>query len=191
MELIFATNNQNKVTEIQAKLNDGFYLKSLKDIGFYSEIPEDFETLEENAEQKADTIYKVTGKNCFADDTGLLVDELNGEPGVFSARYAGEHCNSKDNIYKLIKNLNGNENRNAHFKTIICLILDGEKHFFTGIAEGEITENVSGEEGFGYDPIFKPKGFDKTFAEMSMAEKNKISHRAKAFDKMIEFLKEK
>ena len=188
MELIFATNNPNKVTEIQQKLNDRYTIKSLRDIGFDDDIPEDFETLKENAEVKADTIYKITGKNCFADDTGLEVDALNGEPGVYSARYAGIHGDAKANMKKLLQNLDGVENRTARFKTVICLILNGEKFFFEGIAEGEITKEESGAEGFGYDPIFKPKSYNITFAEMPLTEKNKISHRAKAFEKMLSHL---
>jgi XTP/dITP diphosphohydrolase len=188
MELIFATNNPNKVTEIQQKLNERYIIKSLRDIGFDDDIPEDFETLKENAEVKADTIYKITGKNCFADDTGLEVDALNGEPGVYSARYAGIHGDAKANMKKLLQNLDGVENRTARFKTVICLILNGEKFFFEGIAEGEITKEESGAEGFGYDPIFKPKSYNITFAEMPLDEKNKISHRAKAFEKMLAHL---
>jgi XTP/dITP diphosphohydrolase len=189
MELIFATNNPNKVTEIQQKLNERYIIKSLKDIGFDDDIPEDFETLKENAEVKADTIYKITGKNCFADDTGLEVDALNGEPGVYSARYAGKHGDAKANMKKLLQNLDGVENRAARFKTVIYLILNGEKFFFEGIAEGEITKEESGGEGFGYDPIFKPKSYNITFAEMPLTEKNKISHRAKAFEKMLNYLR--
>jgi XTP/dITP diphosphohydrolase len=188
MELIFATNNPNKVTEIQQKLNERYIIKSLRDIGFDDDIPEDFETLKENAEVKADTIYKITGKNCFADDTGLEVDALNGEPGVYSARYAGIHGDAKANMKKLLQNLDGIEKRAAKFKTVICLILNGEKFFFEGIAEGEITKEESGAEGFGYDPIFKPKSYNITFAEMPLDEKNKISHRAKAFEKMLAHL---
>jgi len=187
--LVFATHNPNKAKEIGAKLNNMFIVKSLSDIGFTHEIPEDFETLRENAEQKAETIFKATGEDCFADDTGLEVDALNGAPGVFSARYAGKDANSEKNINKLLTELQGVSNRTARFRTVICLIKQGEKHFFEGIAEGEILMAKTGNEGFGYDPVFKPKGFDVSFAEMSLQEKNAISHRALAFEKMLNFLK--
>ncbi|MFY0675459.1 MAG: RdgB/HAM1 family non-canonical purine NTP pyrophosphatase [Bacteroidia bacterium] len=190
MELIFATNNSNKAKEIQQKVSKPYIIKSLKDIGFNEDIPEDYFTLKENAEVKADTIFNLTGKNCFADDTGLEVDALNGEPGVFSARYAGEHGNSLANIEKLLNELGDIENRTARFRTVICIIFNGEKLFFEGIAEGSITKELHGIEGFGYDPIFIPKGHEKTFAQMPIAKKNKISHRAKAFEKMLAFLKE-
>ncbi|MGB0429539.1 MAG: RdgB/HAM1 family non-canonical purine NTP pyrophosphatase, partial [Bacteroidia bacterium] len=188
MELVLATHNPNKVKEIQSKLSHSFTLKSLSDIGFDKEIPEDFDTLRQNAEQKADTIYKAIGKSCFADDTGLLVNALNGAPGVYSARYAGEHCNSNDNINKLLKKLDGVGNRSAHFETVICLILNNKKYFFEGRAEGVITLERSGADGFGYDPIFLPNGYTQTFAEMSMNQKNRISHRAKAFTKLLAFI---
>ena len=188
MELIFATHNKNKVNEIEQKLDGKFLVKGLTDINYHVEIPEDFDTLKENAAQKAETIFNETGKNCFADDTGLEVDALNGAPGVFSARYAGKHGDSKANIKKLLQNLKGVENRSARFKTVICIILNGEKHFFEGIAEGEITLEECGKEGFGYDPIFKPVGHNVTFAEMTLYDKNLISHRAKAFNQMLSFL---
>lgn len=188
MELVLATHNPNKVKEIQSKLSHSFTLKSLSDIGFDKEIPEDFDTLRQNAEQKADTIYKAIGKSCFADDTGLLVNALNGAPGVYSARYAGEHCNSNDNINKLLNKLEGVGNRSAHFETVICLILNNKKYFFEGRAEGVITLERSGADGFGYDPIFLPNGYTQTFAEMSMNQKNRISHRAKAFTKLLAFI---
>lgn len=188
MELIFATNNQNKVKEIRQKISGGYEILSLKDIGFTEDIPEDFETLKENAEVKAETIFKLTGKNCFADDTGLEVDALNGEPGVYSARYAGVHGDSEANMKKLLHLLEKSKNRAARFRTVICLIVNRHKLFFEGVAEGEITIRKSGAEGFGYDPIFKPIGYEITFAEMPLAEKNKLSHRAKAFEKMLSYL---
>lgn len=189
MKLVFATNNQNKVNEIKSLLGEGVEILSLKDIGCNEELPETQETLEGNALQKARYVADNYHVNCFADDTGLEIESLNGAPGVYSARYAGEQCTAEDNMTKILAELEGKENRKAKFRTIVALILKGEEHSFEGIINGSITLNKSGSDGFGYDPIFQPNGFDGTFSEMSMAEKNAISHRGKAVAKLIEFLK--
>lgn len=188
MELVFATNNQHKLGEIQNLLGNQIKLLSLKDISFFEEIPEDYDTLKENALQKATYIYDRFKFNCFADDTGLEIDYLKGAPGVFSARYAGLTCSSEDNVIKVLTEMNGVENRKARFRTVIALILDGEKYFFEGIVDGEILLENHGVGGFGYDPIFRPLGYDKSFAEMNMDEKNNISHRARATKKLVDFL---
>lgn len=188
MELIFASHNENKVKEIRSVLPNSIQLLSLNDIGFHEEIAETGSTLEENAQIKAETIYKQTGKNVFADDSGLFVEALNGEPGVYSSRYAGTG-NSKDNILKLLKELNGKTNRNAAFKTVFCVIIKGKTEFLKGEIHGEIIKQEKGLEGFGYDPVFIPDGFDKTFAEMKSEQKNQISHRTKAVQKLINFIK--
>jgi XTP/dITP diphosphohydrolase len=188
MKLLFATHNQNKVVEIAPLVPQFFEIVSLHDIGFQEDIPETASTLEGNSILKAETIFKKTGLNCFADDTGLEVDALNGAPGVFSARYAGEQKNAQDNMNKLLLELKGKQNRNARFRTVICLILSGEKYLFEGIIEGQIETKYMGTNGFGYDPIFTPKGHHHTFAEMTLAEKSKISHRSLAFDQLIGFL---
>lgn len=190
-ELVFATNNPNKLIEVQQMLGDKFRLLSLQDINLIEEIPEDHDTLEKNALQKAWHIYSKTGLNCFADDTGLEVETLNGRPGVYSARYAGEAKNPKDNIEKLLLELKGASNRNARFRTVIALIIGGKKHLFEGIVNGKIIESEKGVDGFGYDPIFQPDGFSLTFAEMDLLQKNRISHRALAVNNLIEFLKVK
>ncbi|MDP1726934.1 MAG: RdgB/HAM1 family non-canonical purine NTP pyrophosphatase [Bacteroidota bacterium] len=187
MKVIFASHNKNKTREIASLLHGLIQVYSLEDIGFFEEIMETGSTLEKNALIKAQTIYKHTGMNCFADDTGLMVDALNGQPGVHSARYAGEQKSSADNLIKLLEKLKGKENRKAYFKTIICLILKGKVHYFEGILPGKITQEMSGKEGFGYDPIFIPAGFSKTLAEMTLEEKNAISHRAIAFKAMRNF----
>lgn len=186
--IIFATGNSNKVKEIQALIGDKYDILSLKDVNCTEEIPETSDTLIGNAIQKAEYVYNRFGKDCFADDTGLMVKALNGEPGVYSARYAGDAKNSGDNMNLLLQKLSSEKNRTAKFQTAICLIQGGEQHIFLGEVEGEITTTKSGNEGFGYDPIFLPTGYDKTFAEMSLIEKNKISHRAKAVNKLIDFL---
>lgn len=186
--LVFATNNDNKVKEIRAVLGSLFQIITLKEAGILIDIPEPYHTLEENARAKSSTIYNLTGKNCFAEDTGLEVAALHGEPGVRSARYAGDQANFSQNIDKLIQNLHGEEDRSARFRTVISLILDGKEHQFEGICSGFITEQLSGQEGFGYDPVFIPDGGRKTFAEMSMEEKNSFSHRRKAVDKLTSFL---
>jgi XTP/dITP diphosphohydrolase len=188
MELIFATQNPNKAIEINAKLGTAFSIVDLKKLNITEEIPETSDTLEGNALQKARYVYKKTKRNCFADDTGLEVEALNGEPGVLSARYAGLQKNANNNMDLLLKNLEGKTNRNAQFRTVIALIIDGQEHLFEGIAKGKIVEHKQGSEGFGYDPIFVPEGYTTTFAEMSLEQKNTLSHRAKAFDKMKAYL---
>ena len=189
--LIFASGNPNKAKEIQAALPENFFVITMKEAGFYSDIPEPYNTLEENAQHKARTVASALNENCFSEDTGLETDALGGAPGVKSARYAGEEANDKKNIEKLLLELGSNPLRNARFKTVIVLILDGEEYFFTGICEGKITTSVSGSGGFGYDPVFIPEGAERTFAEMTLEEKNSFSHRKKALSKMIAFLKEK
>jgi XTP/dITP diphosphohydrolase len=189
MNLIFATNNQNKAKEIETLLPPKFSVQSLKDIGFNEDIPETADTIEGNALLKARFIFGRFGGNCFADDTGLEVEALNGEPGVYSARYAGEACDAKANMEKLLQELKGQGNRNARFKTVIALILNGREYLFEGIINGVITEEERGERGFGYDPVFMPEGYSITFAEMELQEKNLISHRGIAVRKMVEFFK--
>lgn len=187
-ELVIATNNQHKVEEIRRALGNKIKLISLKDLGCREEIPEDGTTLKENAYQKAKYIWDKYNKNCFADDTGLMVEALDGAPGVYSARYAGEHCSFDDNIDLLLENMEGKTNRNACFATVICLIQDGEPVYFEGKCEGCILTERYGRGGFGYDPIFMPKDYGESFAEISMEEKNKISHRGKATEKLIKHL---
>ena len=189
IKLLFATHNKNKLKEISSSLDHRFNLLSLSDVNFQDEIPEDFQTLQENAEQKARTVQKATKLDCFADDTGLEVDALQGRPGVYSARYAGEPSSSERNMAKLLDELKTSTQRSAQFRTVICLLFKGSKYFFEGKVEGEILLHQTGKDGFGYDPIFKPQGYSKSFAEMSLVEKNKISHRARAFKKMLDFLK--
>lgn len=188
MKILFATANKNKANEISRLLPSNIELLTLNDIELNEEIPETSDTIEGNALQKTRYIANRFAINCFADDTGLEVFSLGGEPGVHSARYAGEHRSDADNISLLLENLSSKTDRNARFKTVISLYLNNQFYEFTGIAEGEIIDQQRGESGFGYDPIFVPKGSNKTFAEMSMDEKNAISHRAKAFEKLIEFL---
>lgn len=190
MKLVFATNNKNKIKEIKLLLDNSLEILSLEDIGCLEDIPETADTIEGNAIQKARYVFDKYGYNCFADDTGLEIEALNGEPGIYSARYAGEQKNAEDNMNKVLKKLDGIENRSAQFKTVIALIINGETTCFEGIAEGEMTNKKSGSEGFGYDPIFKPKGFDITFSEMDLTLKNKISHRANATFKLIGYLKQ-
>jgi len=189
-EIIFVSNNQHKVKEVQQAIGDSFTIKSLSDIEFHEEIPETQDNLKGNALQKAETIYSKYHIDCFADDTGLEIDALDGRPGVFSARYAGEQCNSEDNIQKVLAELRDTTNRNARFRTIICLILNEEKYFFEGVAEGKIIDELKGKEGFGYDPIFVPNGYEKSFAEIDLNLKNNISHRGKAVRKLSTFLKQ-
>lgn len=188
MELIFATNNAHKLEEVQQMVGDRFILKSLADINCHDDIPETGITFQENAKQKTDYLVERFAVNCFGDDSGLEVDALNGEPGVYSARYSGSRDMEK-NIDLVLEKLGDSSNRNARFKTVISLYLNGEQHFFEGTVEGNIITNRIGTEGFGYDPIFIPEGYTQTFAEMSMLEKNKISHRAKAIAKLVDFLK--
>ncbi|MFV8323339.1 non-canonical purine NTP diphosphatase [Flavobacterium sp. LB3P21] len=189
MQLVFASNNKNKILEIQSILPDTIEILSLESIGCYEDIPETATTIEGNAILKANYVTQKYGYNCFADDTGLEVDALNGEPGVYSARYAGEQRNSDDNMDKLLECLSDKSNRKAQFKTVIALNLNGKQHLFTGIARGEITLEKSGNQGFGYDPIFKPEEYQETFAQLSLDVKNKISHRGKATQLLIDFLK--
>lgn len=190
MKLIFATQNKNKIEEIKPGLNPQVELIDLEDLGFKEDVPENADTLEGNALEKAKFIYSKFHTDTISDDTGLEVESLNGEPGIYSARYAGESKDSDNNIDKLLHNLKGKPNRKARFKTVIALILDQKEYVFEGIVEGEITENKKGEMGFGYDPIFQPTGYNKTFAEMTLEEKNEISHRARALKKLTAFLNE-
>jgi XTP/dITP diphosphohydrolase len=187
MDLIFASHNENKVKEIRAILPKWVNILSLNDIGFHEEIEETGTTLEENAQIKAETIYNQIGKNVFADDSGLFVDALEGAPGVFSARYAGTG-NSEDNIAKLLNELKGESNRKAEFRATFCVIWNGQIHFLKGKVEGNILEDSKGSDGFGYDPIFVPNGYSQTFAEMVSTEKNSISHRHEAVQKLINFI---
>ena len=189
MQLVFASNNKNKIKEIQLLLPDSIQILSLEDIGCTEDIPETADTIEGNAILKANYVTQKYGYDCFADDSGLEVDALNGEPGVLSARYAGEPKNDENNIDKLLANLKDVKNKKANFKTIICLNLKGEQHLFTGIINGQIIEKRIGNNGFGYDPIFVADGYQKTFAELSLEEKAKISHRGIAVKKLIDFLK--
>ena len=189
MKLVFATNNLNKLSEVQKMLPNSIELLSLKDINCFDEIDETETTLEGNAKLKANYITQKFGYNCFADDTGLEVESLDGKPGVYSARFAGEPVNSENNMQKLLSELKNKENRKAQFRTAICLNIDDKQYLFEGICKGEILTKKEGEKGFGYDPIFKPQGYDISFAEMSSTAKNKISHRGIAIKKLVEFLK--
>ncbi len=187
--IIFATNNENKVSEVRAILDETFRILSLKEAGIDIDIPEPYDSLEENAREKAIVIRRLTQQNCFAEDTGLEVTSLNGEPGVKSARYAGENRSFENNIDKLLSKLDNQENRKAQFRTIICLICNGKEKIFEGICKGTIIAERRGISGFGYDPVFIPEGSTKTFAEMTMAEKNIFSHRKKAMEKLTTYLK--
>lgn len=191
ISLIFASNNQNKVKEIRSVLGNDYSIITLKEAGINIDIPEPHNTLEANAREKSTVIHTLTNKNCFSEDTGLEVEALNGEPGVRSARYAGDEADFKKNIEKLLRNMRGQHNRRARFRTVISLILDNKEYFFEGTSNGMISEAEAGENGFGYDPVFIPEGASKTFAEMSLEEKNEYSHRKKATAKLIAFLKEK
>ena len=188
-EIVFATNNHHKLFEIRSILRNDFNVLSLTDIGYFKEIPETGDTLAMNASQKSHTIYDQYNVDCFSDDTGLDIDALNGEPGVYSARYAGENASYDDNVNLVLSKLEGIENREASFRTVISLILDGKEFQFEGRVSGYITKDKRGSEGFGYDPIFQPDGFETTFAELPSEIKNKISHRAKAMEKLVIFLK--
>lgn len=190
MKLVFATHNKNKAREIAALLPSEFKVLTLSDLDLMEEIPETSSTLEGNARQKAEFIHSRFSLNCFADDTGLEVNVLKNEPGVFSARYAGSHRNDDDNMNLLLSKMAEAKNRSARFRTVISLILNNEYYEFEGIAEGEISREKRGSMGFGYDPIFIPEGYRQTFAEMNLEEKNRISHRSKAFAKMIAFLRD-
>jgi XTP/dITP diphosphohydrolase len=188
MKLCFATNNKGKLQEVKALLDGKFEIVSLQEIGCHEELPETKDTIEGNSLQKADYVWQHYKVNCFADDTGLEVKALNGEPGVYSARYAGPDCSPEDNMILLLHKMTGQKDRTALFRSCITLILEGEIHQFEGIVKGEILLARQGDEGFGYDPIFKPEGYEKSFAEIAMEEKNKISHRGKAVRGLVEFL---
>ncbi len=188
--LILASNNQHKIEEILDVTGDQFNIITLKEAGIDIDIPEPHDTIEANASEKSKTIFELTKQNCFGDDTGLEVEALNGEPGVKSARYAGEQKSFDANIDKLLFNLKGKQNRNAQFKTAISLMWKGEEYLFEGIIKGVIINERRGKNGFGYDPVFIPEGSNKTFGEMELSEKNLFSHRRKATDKLIEFLKQ-
>ena len=187
--LIFATNNAHKIAEIQSLVGTDFSIIDLRSAGIDIDIPEPHHTLNENALEKAQTIFNITKTNCFSEDTGLEIEALNGAPGVKSARYAGEDRNFQANIDKVLDQLKNVENRQAQFRTVICLIWEGQTYYFEGICKGHISISMQGEKGFGYDPIFVPEGSNKSFAEMSMEEKNRFSHRQKAVTQLFEFLR--
>ena len=189
MEIVFATHNLNKLEEIKAALPSGFVLRSLTDIGCMEDIPETGDTLAENAAIKANHVTQTYGLNCFSDDTGLLINALHGAPGVYSARYAGPQKNAKDNMAKVLMELEAASDRSAYFQTVIHLNWQGEAHYFVGEVHGKIIQEKRWDEAFGYDPIFVPEGYEKTFAELPLSIKNQISHRGKAFQKLIAFLK--
>lgn len=191
MKLVFATNNMGKLKEVQEIVGNSYELLSLTDIGFTNDIPEPHPTLQENALEKARTIYHRFGLNCFAEDTGLEIEALNGEPGVLTARYAGEQKSSDDNIDLVLQKLQQSTNRKARFRTVFALILNDEEFLFEGIANGTITQQRQGNGGFGYDPVFLPDGYTLTFAQLPAAEKNKISHRGKAMQQLLSFLQQK
>jgi len=188
MKLVFATNNPNKLFEIRSLVPAGIEILSLKDIHCNEQLPETNPTLEENALQKAQYVNVHYGFNCFADDTGLEIDALGGAPGVYSARYAGEDCSAEDNMKKVLDKLEGEKERSAKFRTVIALIVDGEATLFEGECKGSIAKTKSGAQGFGYDPIFTPEGYELTFAKMNKVEKGTISHRGRAVEKLVLFL---
>lgn len=189
MEIVFATNNEHKLKELQSILGEEIHLKSLKDIGCEEEIPEEQPTLEGNASQKSFYIFEKYGFSCFADDTGLEIEALNGGPGVFSARYAGKEKNAEANMNKVLKKMQNKTNRKARFRTVISLVINGVEKQFEGIVNGEILNEKKGDAGFGYDPVFQPEGHKLTFAEMDLNEKNKISHRGRAVEQLVRYLK--
>jgi len=189
VKLIFASNNPHKLQELRSAVGSNLEIISLKDAGIWQELPEPFQTLKENARSKAEFIHQLTGENCFSEDTGLEVDALGGEPGVHSARYAGDPPNPANNMRKLLRAMADASNRRARFRTVICLIMHGNEHFFEGRCEGQLLRSATGEGGFGYDPIFRPDGSEKSFAEMNAEEKNLFSHRRKAGDLLIAFLR--
>lgn len=191
MKLVFATNNPNKLAEIRMLVPSSIEIMSLKDINCNEELPETSDNLEDNAAQKAYYVFDNYGFNCFADDTGLEIDALDGRPGVYSARYAGEKCISEDNMQKVLSEMKGEDNRDACFRTIISLVIDGKEFQFEGQVDGQIIPEKWGDKGFGYDPIFLPDGFEESYAQMSVQKKNEISHRGLAVKKLIEFLKNK
>lgn len=190
MKLVFATNNKHKLQEIRAIAGKFFEIVSLQELGCYDEIPETGETLEDNAVQKAQYIYEKYGQNCFADDTGLEIEELDWAPGVITARFAGDQCSPDDNIRKTLELMQGKTNRYAVFRTVIACIIDGEEYLFEGAVEGTIATEKMGDQGFGYDPIFIPMGFETSFAQMPMSIKNTISHRGRATAEFLKFLHE-
>lgn len=190
MKLVFATNNKHKLQEVKDIVGDGVEVLSLNDIGCFDDIPETADTLQGNALIKARHIYEKYGFDCFADDTGLEVEALDGAPGVYSARYAGEECDSEANMQKLLENLTGKSNRNAQFRTVIALIVKGDEKLFNGIVKGTITTRKMGDSGFGYDPVFVPEGYSESFAQMSGEMKNSISHRFRATRQLSDYLKE-
>ena len=190
MRIVFATQNQNKLREVQALLGDNFQLVDLNQLNFHDDIPENQPTIQGNASEKAWFIYNKFGISCFADDTGLEIDALNGSPGVYSARYAGPGRDAHDNLLKVLSELKGTKNRDARFKTILSLILDGKEFFFEGIVQGKILEYEEGVDGCGYDPIFVPNGYERAFAEMPLSLKNEISHRGIAFKALDNYLKQ-
>jgi XTP/dITP diphosphohydrolase len=189
MQLVFATNNENKIREIRSMLGDVFEIITLQEAGIDIDIPEPHDTLEDNAREKSSVIYKMTGLSCFSEDTGLEVASLNGAPGVLSARYAGEQKSAQDNIAKLLSELKDKTDRSARFRTVISLIIDGHEHQFEGVCQGRILEKAQGGKGFGYDPVFAPEGESRSFAEMDLSEKNQYSHRARAFAGLVAYLK--
>ena len=186
-KIVFATGNPNKLKEIKYAIKS-FEIVGLKDLKITEEIPETGDTLKKNALQKAKYVYDKTGLDCFSDDTGLEIEALNNRPGVYSAMYAGPDCNAENNMRKVLKELEGKTNRSAQFKTVIALILQGKEYFFEGVVKGEILKEKKGKDGFGYDPIFRPIGYKESFAEMSIAQKNEISHRGLAVKKLVNFL---
>jgi len=186
-KIVFATGNPNKLKEIKSAIKS-FEIVGLRDLGITEEIPETGDTLKKNALQKAKYVYDKTGLDCFSDDTGLEIEALNYRPGVYSAMYAGPDCNAENNMQKVLKEIEGKTNRNAQFKTVIALILKGEEYFFEGVVKGEILKEKKGKDGFGYDPIFRPVVYKESFAEMSIAQKNEISHRGLAVKKLVKFL---
>lgn len=188
MEICFATNNANKLREVRNLLGSSFQILSLQDIGCETELPETHETLEENSLEKAEFVHQHYGISCFADDTGLEVKALNGAPGVYSARFAGPQKNSQDNINLLLEKLKDTDDRSAQFRTVVTLILENNTHFFEGIVQGQITEQLHGSGGFGYDPVFIPENYNISFAEMDLNQKNQISHRGIAIRKLVDFL---
>ncbi len=190
MELVFCTNNEHKIREVSQIMGSKFVFLKLKDVHFLEDIPEPFDTLEANSATKANTVFFYCGKNCFAEDTGLFIESLNGEPGVFSARYAGEPANAGKNIEKVLHKMRTEQNRRAYFKTVITLVTPEGEWQFEGECHGTISEEVKGKDGFGYDPVFIPVGYESSFAEMDSRLKNDISHRKKAFDKFAAFLNE-
>jgi XTP/dITP diphosphohydrolase len=191
MKIVFATNNPNKLAEIKQLMPAGINILSLKDIECFEELPETSDTLEDNAAQKAYYVYDNYGHNCFSDDTGLEIEVLDGRPGVYSARYAGPECRAEDNIQKILAEMKGEENRDASFRTIISLVIDGREFQFEGQVEGQIIPEKWGDQGFGYDPIFLPDGYEESFAQMTVEEKNIISHRGLAVKKLIQFLQKR